>query len=147
MARLAPRQEVIRKKYAGRTDQKSQMKMNEEIQQLYADEKFNPMGGCLPMLLQLPVILALYNAITNPLTSFLGYTSEKLAKLSEVFTQNMHLFDGIKATITETDAISKIANSFFVRLISSFLSITFIERTSRHKSPQCKVFDREALFS
>lgn len=134
MARLAPRQEVIRKKYAGRTDQKSQMKMNEEIQQLYADEKFNPMGGCLPMLLQLPVILALYNAITNPLTSFLGYTSEKLAKLSEVFTQNMHLFDGIKATITETDAISKIANSTNPAVKAAFGEETFAEISEFYQS-------------
>ncbi|MBR5528355.1 MAG: YidC/Oxa1 family membrane protein insertase [Clostridia bacterium] len=120
MAKLAPRQEAIRKKYAGRTDKKSQMKMNEEMQQLYADEKFNPMGGCLPMLLQLPVILALYNAITNPLTSFLGYTGEKLTHLSEVFTQNVKLFEGIKATITETDAISRIANAKDPAVIAAF---------------------------
>ena len=111
MARLAPKQEAIRKKYAGRTDRATQMKMNEEMQQLYADEKFNPMGGCLPMLLQLPIIFVLYSVITNPLSSVLGYASEQLATLSAGFTANQSLFEGIRASITETDAISLIAHN------------------------------------
>lgn len=150
MARLAPRQEAIRKKYAGRTDQKSQMKMNEEIQQLYADEKFNPMGGCLPMLLQLPVILALYNAITNPLTSFLGYTSEKLTQLSEVFTKNIPLFEGIKSTITETDAISRIANSTDPAVREAFGEETFTQISefySSFKMGPLNLMDNPEVFS
>ncbi len=111
MAKLAPRQEIIRKKYAGRNDRSSQMKMNEEIQAMYAEEKYNPMGGCLPMLLQLPIIMVLYTVITNPLSSVYGYGKDALQKLSEVFTANVHLFPGIKASITETDAISRIANA------------------------------------
>lgn len=111
MAKLAPRQEIIRKKYAGRNDRSSQTKMNEEIQAMYAEEKYNPMGGCLPMLLQLPIIMVLYTVITNPLSSVYGYGKEALQKLSEVFTANVHLFPGIKASITETDAISRIANA------------------------------------
>lgn len=111
MARLAPKQEAIRKKYAGRTDRATQMKMNEEMQQLYAEEKFNPMGGCLPLLLQLPIIFVLYSVITNPLSSVLGYASDKLAQLSAGFTAHQSLFEGIKANISETDAISLIAHN------------------------------------
>ncbi len=120
MAKLAPKQEAIRKKYAGRNDRATQMKMQEEMQQLYADEKFNPMGGCLPMLIQLPIILALYQSITNPLSSVLGYGKEKLELLTQFFTNNQHLFDKIAKSITETDAISYISkageNSEKVRL-------------------------------
>lgn len=111
MAKLAPRQEIIRKKYAGRNDKASQMKMNEEIQAMFAEEKYNPMGGCLPMLLQLPIIMVLYTVITNPLSSVYKYGAEKLTELSNVFTAHANLFPGIKATITETDAISLIANA------------------------------------
>lgn len=120
MAKLAPKQEAIRKKYAGRNDKATQMKMNEEIQQLYAEEKFNPMSGCLPMLLQLPIILAVYQVITNPLTSVLEYSAEKLTALSEVFTKNVNLFEGIKASITEAQAISYIANSTDPAVASAF---------------------------
>lgn len=63
------------------------------------------------MLLQLPIIMVLYTVITNPLSSVMNYTSEKLADLSQVFTANTHLFEGIRARITETDAVSLIANA------------------------------------
>ncbi len=38
-------------------------KMNEEMMQLYKKHKVNPVGGCLPMLLQIPVFIALYHAL------------------------------------------------------------------------------------
>jgi len=43
-ARLRPKEMAIRKKYAGRTDQATQQKINQEIQELYQKEQFNPMG-------------------------------------------------------------------------------------------------------
>lgn len=53
MAKLRPKEMAIRKKYAGRTDKPTQQKMNMEIQQLYADNGYNPLSGCLPLLIQL----------------------------------------------------------------------------------------------
>jgi len=38
-------------------------KMNEELMELYKKHKVNPLGGCLPMLLQIPVFIALYHAL------------------------------------------------------------------------------------
>ncbi len=66
-ATLAPRIQAIRKKYAGRTDQPTQQKMQQETMELYQSENFNPAGGCLPLLIQFPVIICLYNVIINPL--------------------------------------------------------------------------------
>ena len=66
-AKLAPRVMAIRKKYAGRTDQKTQQQMQQETMELYQSENFNPAGGCLPLLIQFPVIICLYNVIINPL--------------------------------------------------------------------------------
>jgi len=72
-ARLRPKEMAIRKKYAGRTDQATQQKINQEIQELYQKEQFNPMGGCLPLLIQLPIIMALYSIVVNPLKYVFGY--------------------------------------------------------------------------
>ena len=66
-AKLRPKEMAIRKKYAGREDQVSKQKMSQEIQEFYQKEGYNPMGGCLPMLIQFPVIIALYNIVMNPL--------------------------------------------------------------------------------
>ena len=119
MARLAPKQEAIRKKYAGRDDRATQMKMNEEIQKLYQEENYNPMSGCLPMLLQLPVIFALYSSITSPLSSMLGYTAEKLKTLGVQMVEAEWIVNSIeKGTdaaksaltfMTQSSAISKIS--------------------------------------
>lgn len=59
----------------------NKVKMNEEMQKLYQEEGYNPLGGCLPMLIQLPIILILYNIITRPLTNICGMTSGKIQQV------------------------------------------------------------------
>jgi YidC/Oxa1 family membrane protein insertase len=58
MRRLQPLMKEIREKYK---DDKTQM--NQEMMALYRTYKVNPMGGCLPMLIQLPVFFALYRML------------------------------------------------------------------------------------
>ncbi|HUP43032.1 MAG TPA: membrane protein insertase YidC [Thermoanaerobaculia bacterium] len=72
MQDLAPRMKAIRAKYKGklkdkkgRPDVEQQRKMNEEISALYRGEGVNPVGGCLPMLLQFPVLIAFYNLLSH----------------------------------------------------------------------------------
>jgi len=59
MHRVAPEVDAVKKKYEGRTDAENKRKMQMEIQQLYAKHKVNPLMGCLPMLLTLPVFIGL----------------------------------------------------------------------------------------
>lgn len=58
MADLAPEIEKLKKKYA-----KDPQKLQEEIMKLYAESGANPMSGCLPILVQIPVFIALYNVL------------------------------------------------------------------------------------
>ncbi|MEE4261622.1 MAG: membrane protein insertase YidC [Desulfobacteraceae bacterium] len=58
MKRIQPLMKEIREKY--RDDKK---KMNEEVMGLYRTYKINPLGGCLPMIVQLPVFFALYRML------------------------------------------------------------------------------------
>ncbi len=71
-AKLRPKENVIRKKYAGRNDRATQMKLNTEIQELYQKENFSPFSGCLPMLIQMLVLLAVYAVVRSPLTYTAG---------------------------------------------------------------------------
>ncbi len=66
-ASLAPKVAAIRKKYAGRNDQATQQKMQQETMELYQKENFNPAGGCGTLLIQFPIIICLYNVVTRPL--------------------------------------------------------------------------------
>jgi YidC/Oxa1 family membrane protein insertase len=50
----------------------NRQKMNEEMMALYKEHGVNPLGGCLPLLLQMPVFIALFNVLRQPL-AYMGY--------------------------------------------------------------------------
>ncbi len=58
MAQLKPLMDQVKEKYGNDKE-----RMNQEMMNLYKREKVNPLGGCLPMLLQMPVWIALYRTI------------------------------------------------------------------------------------
>ena len=58
MHKVQPYVKVIQERHKG-----DRQKMNEEMIELYKKHKVNPLGGCLPMLLQIPVFIALYHAL------------------------------------------------------------------------------------
>ena len=60
MQALTPKINEIKEKYKD-----TPTKMNAEMADLYKREKVNPMGGCLPMLLQMPIFIALYGLLTK----------------------------------------------------------------------------------
>lgn len=64
MQRLQPEMDKIKSKYPNSKDPEVQQKMNAEIQSLYAKHKVNPLSGCLPLLVTMPIFFAL-NYIMN----------------------------------------------------------------------------------
>ena len=76
MNRLQGKMQEIQKKYTN-----NQMKQQEEIQKLYAEEGVNPMSGCLWSFLPLPILIALYSIIRQPITRFMMLGEDVLAKL------------------------------------------------------------------
>lgn len=85
-ATLRPKEMAIRNKYKGRNDQPTMQKMQAEIQELYQRENFSPYSGCLPLLVQLPIIMALYNIVIDPLHYVLGQGANVTAALSTFAT-------------------------------------------------------------
>jgi YidC/Oxa1 family membrane protein insertase len=66
MQKLAPKMNAIRDKYKkARSDATQRQKMNEELMKLYQSEGYNPMSGCFPILLQLPILVAFYNVLSH----------------------------------------------------------------------------------
>src|SRR5574341_2668345 len=62
--RIQPKIEELRKKY--KDDQET---LNREMMEIYKREGVNPVGGCLPMLIQFPILIGLYQAITRALAA------------------------------------------------------------------------------
>ncbi len=87
-ARLRPKEMAIRKKYAGRDDKPTQQKMTMEIQELYQKEGYNPMGGCLPLLIQFPILIALYNVVINPLKYICGLSDDAISQITAILGSN-----------------------------------------------------------
>lgn len=82
MTRFQPKIKEIQAKYAN-----NQMKMNEELQRLYAEEKINPMGGCLWSLIPFPILIALYSIIRQPMSRFMMLGSETITAIREAATK------------------------------------------------------------
>ncbi|TAM46379.1 MAG: membrane protein insertase YidC [Acidobacteria bacterium] len=63
MQALQPKMKAIQERYKDRAkkDPNVRTRMNQEVMQMYKEEGVNPMGGCLPMLVQLPILWALYS--------------------------------------------------------------------------------------
>ena len=80
--RLQPKIRRIQARFAG--DQK---KIQEETQALYQREGYSPMSaqGCLPLLIQMPIIMILYRVIYSPITYILGANKEQIAAFVKAF--------------------------------------------------------------
>ena len=74
-----PQMMEIQKKYAN-----NKQKMNEEMMKLYQQENYNPMSGCLPMAIQLPILFGLIDVIYKPLTHILRVGGEILTQVEEI---------------------------------------------------------------
>ena len=62
-AKMQPELQAIQKKYKGKNDNNSMMAMNEETQEVYAKYGVSPTGSCVQLLIQMPILFALYRVI------------------------------------------------------------------------------------
>ncbi len=89
-AKLRPKEQAIRKRYAGRDDQVTRQKMQEDLMKLYQDEGYNPASGCLPMILQLVIVFAVYGVMRAPLTYVSDFSKKEIKELGVGI---VHLYD------------------------------------------------------
>lgn len=82
MQKLAPLQEEIREKYKGNKD-----KQAEELAKVYEQHKINPLSGCLPLLIQIPIILAMFYIVRQPLTYILQMPNEQVIEYAQEYLQ------------------------------------------------------------
>ena len=94
---MQPEIQKIQKKYNGKKDQDSMMKQNEEISAVYQKYGVSPTGSCVQLLVQMPVLLALYQVIYH----IPGYISG----VRNVFT-------GLTAKIMSVDGFGSIISHF-----------------------------------
>lgn len=113
MSVFQPKIQEIQKKY-----EKNKEKQQEELMKLYETHGYNPMSGCLPMLLPLIILFGLIDVIYRPLTHILHISSDVIAKATEILSQN-----GITSTgRPELDILSNITKFDFSELGADVVS-------------------------
>lgn len=105
MQKIQPRLQVIQKKYANDKE-----KLNQETMRLYKEYHVNPAAGCLPILLQLPILILLFNVLRTydfAGTSFIGIMlgSSTTACLAKALS--------IPATVNRTYRLVPILSAIF----------------------------------
>lgn len=100
---MSPELQKIQKKYKGKKDQVSQMKMQEETMAVYEKYGVTPTGSCLQMLIQMPIFFALYQVIYK----IPGYISGIRGIFDEAVVKIMSV-DGFTGIITKFVADNKI---------------------------------------
>ena len=83
MQRIQPKLKEIQEKYKDDKDKSAQ-----ETMKLYKEYGVSPMGGCLPMLIQFPILIAFYNVIRKPVEYVRGITGKELTALFKEFGIN-----------------------------------------------------------
>lgn len=79
MLRMKPKLDKIQKKYA-----KDQAKLQQEMSKLYQEEGYSPLSGCLPLVVQLPILYGLYQVVYKPLTFIMWFSPSQISRVTTV---------------------------------------------------------------
>jgi membrane protein insertase, YidC/Oxa1 family, C-terminal domain len=81
---IQPQIQEIQKRYKNDKE-----KLNQEMMKVYQENSVNPAGGCLPLLVQMPILISLYWVIVQPLKFMLSKTPEQITKIVDVASKAM----------------------------------------------------------
>lgn len=98
--KIQPELDKLKKKY-----QNDNQRMNEETMKLYKKYNINPAGGCLPMLIQLPIIIGLYQVITRPMQYVLHLGTDAIGKIADILSKAGKIDAAIATNAVKTGQI------------------------------------------
>lgn len=113
---MNPELQAIQKKYQGKRDNASMMKMQEETQAVYEKYGTSPTGSCLQMLVQMPILFSLYYIISN-IPAYVPQVQEYYTPVSEVICDDYEYFGYFDKIVTEDkelkyDYVSNVVKDF-----------------------------------
>ena len=100
---MQPEIKAIQEKYKGKKDEASQMAMNNETQMIYDKYGVNPMGSCGQMLIQMPILFALYRVFYN-VPAYITAVREKFV----VIADEIMTYDGFADIMTKIQTDYKV---------------------------------------
>ena len=153
MAKLAPKIALIKAKYKGRTDQPTMQKQQQEIMELQRQEGYSPLSGCLPLLIQLPIIILLFAVIQSPL-SYIAKTNNAASTYNDnpkeavvedlppaLYERYKELIDDEKE-ITKTDIVLALCREFYLEAFGEIPEQPKVEDYTENGSPNQEKYDK-----
>lgn len=135
-SKMNPELTAIRERYKGRQDNDSMMAMNAETKQVYAKYGVSPSGSCVQLLIQMPILLALYRVI-NSMPAYVTKIGEAFGILADkvmsvpggvdyvkgttaarMFTKNFDIADNTKNAVI--DVLNKMSTADMTALSEKF---------------------------
>lgn len=101
MQKIQPELQAIQKKYAN-----DQQRLSQETMKLYKKYNINPAGGCLPLLIQLPIIFGLYQVITRPMQYILHMETDLIQKVADILKDGGFITDAIANLASKQNQIT-----------------------------------------
>ena len=128
--KMQPEINKIQAKYKNKTDQESQLRMNEETQAVYKKYGVSPMGSCLQLLIQMPILFALYRVIYN-IPAYVTQVKNAFFPLVTDLMAETGASEYLQATDAGANFATRFASDDFINNVGSTVSNTFIDTLNR----------------
>ena len=129
-AKMNPELQAIQKKYQGKNDNDSMMKMQAETKEIYAKYGVNPTGSCLQLLIQMPILFALYRVI-YAIPAYVAKVKEAFFPLVDSLISKTGSSDFMQ-TLTSAAAFKKqFGNDAYVAGTTEYVQNTYIDVLNR----------------
>nr|WP_308625915.1 YidC/Oxa1 family membrane protein insertase [uncultured Eisenbergiella sp.] len=133
--KMNPELQAIQKKYNGKKDNDSMMAMQNETQAVYAKYGVSPMGSCVQMLIQLPIIYALYKVI-YAIPAYIGQVKDVFSPMVDNLIAQPGSAEFIQGFKNAAMYMKQFSNELFLAGDPSYVKNTFIDVLNKASTPE-----------
>lgn len=137
-AKMNPELQAIQKRYEGKKDNESMAAMQQETQAVYAKYGVSPMGSCVQLLIQMPILFALYRVFMN-VPAYVAQVKEAFYPLVEKLVNTPGSVEYLQNSENFTNAAmyaKQFENSLFQAGNAEYMQNTFIDVLNKASSAE-----------
>lgn len=125
-AKMNPELQAIQKKYKNKKDNESMMAMNMETKAVYAKYGVSPSGSCVQLLIQMPILLALYRVIYN-IPAYVGQVKAAFFPLVDKLIEQPGSAEFLRSFTNASMYAKQFENENFTSGVISYVQNTFVD--------------------
>lgn len=134
-AKMNPELQAIQAKYKNKKDNDSMMAMNMETKAVYAKYGVSPSGSCVQLLIQMPILLALYRVIYN-IPAYVGKVKEAFFPLVDKLIAEQGSVEFLRSFSNANMYAKQFENENFVGGVTSYVQNTFVDVLNKASSAE-----------